>query len=418
MMYGLLAPEDKQQALFQGLGGLGMGLLAGSAPSTTPKGLLGGVGQGLAGFNQGMQGHVQNVQRNKMAEVQMADLEQRRNENKARQDALANLPPEEQMAALLGGDAYWSSKFSTPKQTPAMLNAAAMGYKPGTPEYQGYLASVTQPSKDGRTSAQKNAEALGFKPGTQPYIEYVRAATVKPAKPDEPFGSSLTGRMYDIWQQGPENPNYGLAVAHLSKPQMIQGPEGVMTMPAVLTADGKLNAGGQAAPTTIEGTQKFNEAQVKAAGFANRAVNASTQILDMESQGYSPASFGEGVVGEVSNYTASPQYQKYKQAAWEWMAAALRDESGAAIPDTEMDKYYRIYFPQPGDGKEVQVQKAQSRKALELGMVAKSGGAYEKMFAGSSSGLHTGVGGGGGGNVPAMEGLSDEDIMRGAGLVD
>ena len=114
-MYGLLAPEDKQQALFQGLGGLGMGLLAGSAPSTTPKGMLGGIGQGLAGFNQGMQGHVQNVQRNKMAEVQMADLEQRRNETKARQEALANLPPEEQTAALLGGDAYWSSKFSTPK---------------------------------------------------------------------------------------------------------------------------------------------------------------------------------------------------------------------------------------------------------------------------------------------------------------
>lgn len=78
MYYGLLAPEDKQQAVYQGLMGLGSGLLQGSAPSSTPKGLLGGIGQGLQGFQQGMQGYAGAMQKNKMAQVQMADLEAKR----------------------------------------------------------------------------------------------------------------------------------------------------------------------------------------------------------------------------------------------------------------------------------------------------------------------------------------------------
>lgn len=112
MYYGLLAPEDKQQALYQGLMGLGSGLLQGSAPSSTPKGMLGGIGQGLQGFQQGMQGYAGAMQQNKMAQVQMADLEAKR---KRQADIDAN------RAKLMMMD---PTKLSDPSSLPVIMGAS------------------------------------------------------------------------------------------------------------------------------------------------------------------------------------------------------------------------------------------------------------------------------------------------------
>lgn len=53
-----------------------------------------------------------------------------------------------------------------------------------------------------------------------------------------------------------------------------------------------------------------------------------------------------------------------------WIAAALRKESGAAISADEYNKYDQQYFPQAGDGKTVLDQKQLMRNQLMQGMTA------------------------------------------------
>lgn len=53
--------------------------------------------------------------------------------------------------------------------------------------------------------------------------------------------------------------------------------------------------------------------------------------------------------------------QRYAQAARNWITANLRQESGAAIPDSELENEYEKYFPLPGDTSEVIKQKSISR---------------------------------------------------------
>ena len=146
MYYGLLAPEDKQQAVYQGLMGLGSGLLQGSAPSSTPKGLLGGIGQGLQGFQQGMQGYAGAVQQNKKAQVQIADLEAKRRLNQMREDAIAQLPESDRQGALLAPDAFWKAKYAAPKGPQSALGKLHDDYvnrRIDEPTYRAGLAKAT-----------------------------------------------------------------------------------------------------------------------------------------------------------------------------------------------------------------------------------------------------------------------------------
>jgi hypothetical protein len=65
--------------------------------------------------------------------------------------------------------------------------------------------------------------------------------------------------------------------------------------------------------------------------------------------------------------------QRYKQAQENWVAAALRQESGAAIGKDEMEKYVRLWFPQPGDSEAVKAQKAAARQVAERAMLTQAG---------------------------------------------
>jgi hypothetical protein len=65
--------------------------------------------------------------------------------------------------------------------------------------------------------------------------------------------------------------------------------------------------------------------------------------------------------------------QLAQQAQRDWVSAALRFESGAAIPPGEMDNHIRTYFPQVGDSEAVIRQKAEARRTAEAGMAAAAG---------------------------------------------
>lgn len=59
----------------------------------------------------------------------------------------------------------------------------------------------------------------------------------------------------------------------------------------------------------------------------------------------------------------------YDSAKNNWIAAALRKESGAAISADEYKQYDKQYFPQPGDGDKTIAQKSAMRAQLYSGMV-------------------------------------------------
>jgi hypothetical protein len=115
-------------------------------------------------------------------------------------------------------------------------------------------------------------------------------------------------------------------------------------------------------------------AQSDAYTFAKRMVAAGANLpkdVDKELRGGGEALAGS--VPLVGNYLISPKYQAAKQAADDWLTANLRKESGAAISVDEMASEYKKYFPIPGDSDKTVMQKRQSRKEAEKGMVKAAG---------------------------------------------
>jgi len=102
-------------------------------------------------------------------------------------------------------------------------------------------------------------------------------------------------------------------------------------------------------------------------GFFNRAQSAESDI-----QAILPkvGNFAQGI---LPNILRGGDYQQYEQAARAWIAAILRQESGAAIPPEEMTNYMRTYFPQTGDSQATIDQKERSRQTAMQALQVSSG---------------------------------------------
>jgi GH24 family phage-related lysozyme (muramidase) len=151
------------------------------------------------------------------------------------------------------------------------------------------------------------------------------------------------------------------------------------------TPDGNLSAipGGPADPATNNRQVKYNEGQTKAANFGKMMTEAEKLIGDQANPLGFWGQLRENMTPEVlSNQMRSPEYQKYRQAADQWIRAKLRKESGATITPEESEGEFRTFFPQPGDGPEVVEQKKLARQQAIQGMQAESGGAYDALFQG------------------------------------
>jgi hypothetical protein len=128
----------------------------------------------------------------------------------------------------------------------------------------------------------------------------------------------------------------------------------------------------------LEGT----EGQKLAAGFASRMESANAVLNQLEQAGGLPTeftSFAGGVPligGYLQRKAMTPEQQRYKQAADNWIRANLRKESGAAIPPEEMQLEYETYFPMPGDTPDVIAQKAEARRITTDAMILNAGPVY------------------------------------------
>lgn len=132
--------------------------------------------------------------------------------------------------------------------------------------------------------------------------------------------------------------------------------------------------------TTFIPAGKLSVDERNAAGFYERMVSATSQMDELVNSGYDPTSVG-GIRDQLTagrtttNWAASPEGQKFRQAAMNWVRANLRKESGAAIGVDEARQEIANYFPQPGDSAQVVQQKAEQRKVVEGAMRKAAGGA-------------------------------------------
>jgi hypothetical protein len=169
-----------------------------------------------------------------------------------------------------------------------------------------------------------------------------------------------------------------LAYGETTKQGTLAGPDGKpITIPEGLDAAGRKTFINEIAKINADaaGGKKTGE-QATAEIFANKMELSNKTLASVASQGSSLA--GKIASGlPMGNYLQSTEYQKYKQAASNFITALLRKESGAAIGKEEFDRYDKEYMPQPGDSREVLVQKSEARQVAIDGMKKGAGPGYK-----------------------------------------
>ena len=128
---------------------------------------------------------------------------------------------------------------------------------------------------------------------------------------------------------------------------------------------------------TSNGAKPLSATAANATGFYNRMLKAHSTLLGNDSEGLSLENQGTGQFGATfgdlpgGNYLVSEDYQLYAQAKRDFINATLRQESGAAIAESEFDSANRQYFPMPGDSPAVIEQKRRNREtAIQSFMLA------------------------------------------------
>lgn len=149
-----------------------------------------------------------------------------------------------------------------------------------------------------------------------------------------------------------------LEIAGQRKPIQVES----QTLPGGITvvrADGKVDI--LPAPKPVEG-KDLTEGQSNSLGFASRMMLNESTINDVVGRGYRPGGLTE--FGFTPERLRSDDRKIYEAAKENWIAAALRKESGAAIGKDEYAAADRQYFPQPGDSDKVLKQKANLRSTV------------------------------------------------------
>lgn len=115
----------------------------------------------------------------------------------------------------------------------------------------------------------------------------------------------------------------------------------------------------------------------KAAGFASQAEAANRQLEEVMKK-YDPAAVDQYINTKLSPIFKGGPIRTYEQVQRDFVAAVLRRESGANIPQPEFESEVKRYFPQPGDTAEVIQQKAASRARKIESLIGEAGKAYKQ----------------------------------------
>lgn len=131
----------------------------------------------------------------------------------------------------------------------------------------------------------------------------------------------------------------------------------------------------------------LTEDQGKATTFAARMVDANRTLSELEAKGITSKDLStQAAASKLTNWLASPDGQRYRQAQENWVTANLRKESGAVIGKDEMSAEIQKYFPIPGDSPGVIAQKSKARAVAQQGMMTQAGPGAKQVGAISSAG--------------------------------
>lgn len=147
-------------------------------------------------------------------------------------------------------------------------------------------------------------------------------------------------------------------------------PEGVAEAKALI------RLGGQKGKPTV--AKEPTAAQGLVAGFAVR-MEQSGAVIDEIGHLFTGFTSRIGQSDLVPEGAKSDDRQRFEQAKRNWINADLRRESGAVISQQEFDNADLQYFPVPGNGDAVLIQKAQNRKTVIAAFKTEAGPAYDKL---------------------------------------
>jgi hypothetical protein len=134
-----------------------------------------------------------------------------------------------------------------------------------------------------------------------------------------------------------------------------------------------------------ERSQKFDQNQNTSATFGSRMLYNEGVLRNVLAEGYvlSLEDIAQIRVMQrlgLGNIGVNPQAQQFHVAAQNWVAAQLRNESGAAIAPSEYADALLQYFPKVGDSAETIKQKQALREEATKGMINSAGDAFKVVY--------------------------------------
>jgi hypothetical protein len=159
--------------------------------------------------------------------------------------------------------------------------------------------------------------------------------------------------------------------ASLSKPFEVTGEDGTSRVLVQQDKQGNLKPVTGYSPKGVGGPLKLTEVQANATSFVSRMRDSTGTIQQIEDNVGRIDT--EAAKSTWTNWLSSPKAQMYQQARRNWVTANLRKESGAAIPESELENEYKKWFPTIGDSKENIALKRQARQVAEEAMTVQAG---------------------------------------------
>jgi hypothetical protein len=233
------------------------------------------------------------------------------------------------------------------------------------------------------------ADTGGSIAALDPYTGQPIGSTIpKAMTPGEVASNQVARGNLDLSKQ-----RFGFEQSQANKPQIVAGSNG-----EVFTVDPRAGTGapvvGPDGQPLNKGGKPLTESQAKASVYYGQMRGASDAANKIIVGGFNPAGKDQGtytqaraasmlsenhpVVAAVLGAMTPAQAQKYQQSAEQWAEAYLRFNTGAATNHSEIVRYSRIFFPMPGDSKEVIAQKNQSRvQAEQMMRIAAGNGAAQ-----------------------------------------
>lgn len=120
--------------------------------------------------------------------------------------------------------------------------------------------------------------------------------------------------------------------------------------------------------TSQEKATRPSQTEFAARGFADKARQADMVLNSLVSKGFDPAGPEAGLGAILPNFAKTSSVQQSEQALRQFVNAILRRESGAAIPQAELENYRKQYWPSFGDSREVLSQKTNARRIAITGL--------------------------------------------------